>query len=257
MSHKRQKSTNHKWTDKDKEIVRRDYKGTNASAQAIADHLGVTRCGVKGQAQKMGIMQQKSPNWTQEEYHILKENVHRKSIGQIAKMLGRSANAVKIKATRLKLQLRKRNGWYTKSEVMEICGVDHKKVQEWIDSGSLPASWHFGNKPGGPGQASWHIDYEDLRNFLLVYCGELLGRNVDLQQIVWIVSHLPKQWEVCPHRKWYIDNHNVGKCANPDCEETRQFPFSADQPVKVLRASKLGELKLPTRRLNASKKRKG
>jgi hypothetical protein len=255
VEYKREKPTNHKWTDEEKAIVRRDYRGTGASAELIAELLGVTRCAVKGQAANMGLLMQKSPPWTQEEYRILKENVHRKSIGQIAKMLGRSNNAVKVKATRLQLAVRKRIGWYTKSEVMEICGIDHKKVQEWIDSGALPATWHFGNKPGGPGLASWHIDYEDLRNFLLVHSGELLGRNVDLQQVVWIVSHLPKQWEVCPHRKWNIDNHNVGKCANPACEEVRQYPLEAGEEVKVLRVSKLSRTKRPRRRLNASKRR--
>ena len=201
----------------------------------------------------MGLAMQKSPNWTQKELKILRENVHRKSIGQIAKMLHRSNNAVKVKATRLKLRLRKRAGWYTKSEVMEICGVDHKKVQEWIDSGALKASWHFDTKPCAAGMACWHIEEEDLRNFLLNYCGELLGRNVDLQQVVWIVSHLPKQWEVCPHSKWHIDNHNVGTCANPSCEEVRQFPLEAGEEVRVLRVSKMNRLKRPGRRLNATK----
>ena len=243
---------NHNWTDEERSIVRRDYKGTNASAQQIADYLGVTRHGVKGQAAKMGILQQKSPNWTREEYRILRENIHRKSIGQIAKMLNRSTNAVKVKSVRLNLRLRQRDGWYTKLEVMEICGVDHKKVQEWIDSGTLKASWHFGTKPGQDGLALWHIEEEDLRNFLLVYCGELLGRNVDLQHVVWIVSHLPKQWEVCPHAKWHIDNHNIGTCANPDCEEVKQFPFEAGKEVIVLRESKMNKLKRPGRRLNAT-----
>jgi len=30
----------HNWTDDEREIVRRDYRGTNASAEAIAHHLG-------------------------------------------------------------------------------------------------------------------------------------------------------------------------------------------------------------------------
>lgn len=243
----------HRWTEEERAIVRRDYKGTNASAREVADQLGVTQHAVKGQASNMGILQQKSPNWTQEEFRILRENVHRKPIRQIAKMLGRSDNAVKLKATRFKLRLRTRHGWYNKAEVTEICGVDHKKVQEWIDSGALPASWHHENKPGPGGSAAWHIEYEDLRNFLLVHCDELLGRNVDLQQVVWIVSHLPKQWEICPHKKWNIDNHNVGTCANPACEEVRQFPYAAEEPIKVLKASKLSKMKRPGRRLNASK----
>ena len=252
MSYERKRAANHKWTDEERAIVRRDYKGTNASAREIANQLDVTTWGVKGQAANMGILHPKSPNWTTEEYRVLRENIHRKSIGQIAEMLHRSNNAVKVKSVRLKLTLRKRDGWYTKLGVMEICGVDHKKVQEWIDSGTLKASWHFGTKPGQRGLAYWHIEEEDLRNFLLAHCEELLGRNVDLQQVVWIVSHLPKKWEVCPHAKWQIDNHNIGTCANPDCEEVKQFPQEAGKEVIVLRESKMNHLKRPERRLNAT-----
>jgi hypothetical protein len=46
---------------------------------------------------------------------------------------------------------------------------------------------------------------------------------------------------VCPHKKWHIDNHNVGTCANPECGEVRQFPLNAGDPVIVLKKSKLNE----------------
>ena len=42
------KQPKHQWTDEEREIVRRDYKGTNASSQAIAARIGVTMCAVKG-----------------------------------------------------------------------------------------------------------------------------------------------------------------------------------------------------------------
>lgn len=190
----KRKPTNHKWTEAEKEIVRRDYKGTNASAQKIADQLGVTFCAVKGQAQKLGVMRRKSPPWKAKEIKILKELVHHKSVGQIAKILHRSPNAVKVKAVRLKLNLRARDGWYTKAEVCEICGEDHNKVQKWIDCGALKATWHFDTEPSKQGMSCWHIEEKDLREFIILYSGELLGRNVDIQQIVWIltgVEHLP------------------------------------------------------------------
>jgi len=178
----------HRWTDEELEIVRRDYRGTNASAQDIADRLGVTKWTVKGQAAKLGILQQKSPDWSPKELERLRDLIHRHSVPQIAKMLHRSPNAVKVKATRLKLGLRCRTDWYTKREVCEILGVDHKKVQSWIDSGALVATWHNGHRPQQNGMAMWHITTEALRSFIIRYSGELLGRNVDIQQIVWIVA---------------------------------------------------------------------
>jgi hypothetical protein len=44
--------------------------------------------------------------------------------------------------------------------------------------------------------------------------------------------------KVCNHLKWNIDSQNIGTCANPKCGEVRQFPFSAGEPVIVLKESK-------------------
>jgi len=184
----------HKWTDEERDIVRREYNGTNQKSQQIADKLSyltgdkVTLFAVKGQAAKMGIMQDKSPDWTEKELEQISELVHQYSIPQVAKRLHRSPNAVKIKATRLKLGLRARDGWFTKKEVCEMCGVDHKKVQQWIDNGQLIASYHNGVRPSLKGMRMWHIDEQDLRDFILNNSGRLLGRNVDIQQIVWLLT---------------------------------------------------------------------
>jgi len=182
------KAHKHYWTEEEQEIVRRDYNGKNQSADEIAQRLGVTRCAVKGQVQKLGLAMQKSPRWTQEELKHLAELIHRYSVIGVARRLHRSPNAVKVKATRLKLQLRTRDEWYTKKEVSEILGVDHKKVQSWIDSGVLTATYHNGKKPQKNGMAMWHIETKALKNFLIQHSEELLGRNVDIQQIVWILA---------------------------------------------------------------------
>jgi len=180
------KALKHKWTEEEQEIVRRDYNGKNQSADDIAQRLGVTRCAVKGQVQKLGLAMQKSPRWTQGELERLAELIHRYSIFGVARRLHRSPNAVKVKATRLKLQLRTRDEWYTKKEVSEILGVDHKKVQAWVDSGVLTATYHNGFKPQKNGTSMWHFEEKDLRRFIVNHSEELLGRNVDIQQIVWI-----------------------------------------------------------------------
>jgi hypothetical protein len=185
---KREMTKHHKWTEDEIDIVRRDYRGTNKSAGEIAERLNVTLFAVKGQAAKLGIMMQKSPRWSPEEIDRLSNMIHTYSIDQIAKKLHRSKNAVKVKATRLKLKLRLRDTWYTKREACEVMGVDHKKVQAWIDCGALEATWHNGRRPSSKGSAMWHITVDALRKFLINHSGELMGRNVDIQQIVWILT---------------------------------------------------------------------
>ena len=180
----------HQWTEEERAIVRRDYIGTGASAQEIADELGVTKFAVKAQAQKLGIMRQKSPPWTPGELKRLEKLIHRHSVAQIAKKLHRSPNAVKIKSIRLKLDLRLRFDWYTKRDVCEIVGEDHHKVQKWIDSGELKATWHNDRQPSRKGMAMWHIEAKDLKEFIVKHSGELLGRNVDIQQIVWLLTKI-------------------------------------------------------------------
>ena len=180
---------NHHWTEEELEIVRRDYKGTNRSAEVIASALGVTLNAVKGQVQKLGIAQQKSPPWRPEEIEKLRTLIHSYSVTAIAKRLHRSPNAVKVKATRLKLGLRARDDWFTKKEVCEILGVDHKKVQAWIEEGALEASWHNGRPQKNGGMCMWHIELEALKKFIIRNSGRLLGRNVDIQQIVWIIAN--------------------------------------------------------------------
>ena len=85
-----------------------------------------------------------------------------------------------LKAKRLHLSRRVRDGWYTKKEVCEMLGVDHHKVQHWIDRGWLKASYHTEQKPQKNGMAMWHINEANLSNFIIGHCSELQGRNIDL-----------------------------------------------------------------------------
>jgi len=177
----------HRWTEEERDIVRRDYRGTNASARPIAARLGVTIWAVKGQVQKLGIAMEKSPDWTTEEENQLAELITRFAPITIAKKLHRSLNAVVVKAKRLGLSRRTRDGWYTMRDVCEILGVDHHLVGRWIGSGALKASWHTEVEPGKLGGAKWHIEESDLRQFIIGHCCELMGRNVDLFTVVHIL----------------------------------------------------------------------
>lgn len=177
----------HKWLDEERDIVRRDYDGTNASAYRIAGSLGVTFCAVKGQVSALGIGQDRSRRWLNREIEILYDMITQYRPRTIAKRLNRSINSVVVKSKRLGLSRRFRDGWYTKRDICEILGVDHKWLQRRIDNKGLRAEWNSDIKPSKDGGSYWRIKEEDLRSFILSHCGELQGRNVDLFQIITIV----------------------------------------------------------------------
>lgn len=179
----------HKWTEEEEAIVKRDYQGNSASIERISNRLSalagftITPCAVKGQVSKLGLSKIYRKTWTPEEDEELKKLIHKYPVHQIAKKMKRGLNSITVRAKRLHFSLRVRDGWFTKQEVCEITGVDHRVVQRWIDSRRLKASWHNVTRPKQSGSAMWHIQGKDLRNFIRRYPGEL-GRNIDLVIIV-------------------------------------------------------------------------
>ena len=181
--------TNHRWTEEEREVVRRDYRQTHKSRRELAAKLGVTEYAVAGQVSRMGLGKRTDRRpWTPEEDERLRELIPQKSATRIAKILHRSINAVTVRAKRLRESQRVRDGWYTKREVSEILGMDHKWVQRRIDAGRLKATWHHGRQPRQNGGGSWHIEEKDLKRFIRRYPHELNGRNVDLVQVVGILA---------------------------------------------------------------------
>lgn len=181
----------HNWTDTELEIVRRDYRGTRASAINLASRLSVTYWQVHYILEGMGLNHRWNERyWTAKEDKYLKNNYDRLSEKQLHRHLKRSKNSIHVRTTRLGLSRRNRDGWYTMKEVCEILGVDHHKVSRWIEQDILKASYHHGQKPQKSGSGYWHIDRADLAAFIRRYPQELIGKNVDLIQIVEILVGL-------------------------------------------------------------------
>ena len=176
---------NHRWTDEERLIVRRDYKGDQASAQAIADGLGISFYAVKAQVQKMGISFQDRHYWSRKEDEQLEELMPRHCPGKVAKLMHRSVNSVVLRAKRLGISRRDRDGWYTKRDACELPGVDHKWAQLRIDCGALKAQPHNPDMPPKKdGGSFWEIKEGDLIDYIRTYPQELIGRNVDIIGLV-------------------------------------------------------------------------
>ena len=186
--------TNHRWTDEERNIIRRDYKHTHESRRELAYRLGVTEFGVAGQVSNMGIAKRDDRwRWTPAEEERLKELIYQYCPRRIARMMKRSINSVVIKSKRLNTSRRIRDGWFIKAEVCAILGVDHKWVQRRIDCGALIASYHFEHRPSQKGSSAWHIEAKDLKAFIRRFPDELTSRNVDIPMIVELLVGI-KNW---------------------------------------------------------------
>ena len=176
------------WTEDDMEEVRKGYRGTNTSALEVGRRIGRSKWAVKGIVQKLGLTRAKPHNWTEDEDEQLIELLGKHPPQQVAKRLHRSCNACILRSQRLGFSRRTRDGWYTEKDVCQMLGVDHHWVQPYIARGELKASWHYGTKPGKPGLASYHITEQDLRDFITRKCYDLVGRNVDLPGIIYVMT---------------------------------------------------------------------
>lgn len=186
---RRKSNKNHTWTEEERVEVRRDYRGTTASAGVIAAHLGVTLYAVKGQVQTMGLGQRERRSWSPKEDAQLEKLMAQHCPRRVAKLMHRSINSVVIRSKRLSISRTTRDGWFTKAEVCGILGVDHKWVQKRIDLGALKARYHDEESPPGKnGGSCWHIEEKDLREYIRRYPQDLTARNVDLIMIVDILA---------------------------------------------------------------------
>lgn len=186
---------NHKWTDEERAIIRRDFKHSRESCKQLAKYLSfitkerITQYSIRGQVTSMGIAKNDDRHpWSPEEIERLKELMPRYSPRRVAEMMHRSINSVTVKSKRVSISRRCRNGWFTKSEVMEILGHDHRWVQRRIDSGTLKATYHYDRRPSQLGGSAWHVAEEDLKKFIKTYPEELVGCNIDIITIVDIIS---------------------------------------------------------------------
>jgi len=180
---------NHKWTDDERDIIRRDYQHTHKSRQELAARLGVTEFGVAGQISNMGIAKSDDRRqWTPQEKERLAKLIPRYCSRRIARMMHRSLNSVVVMSNRIHVSRLIREGWFTKREACEILAHDHKWVQARIDSGALKATYHYEERPTQKGMSAWHIEEADLVQFIRKYPQELVGCNIDIIMIVELLA---------------------------------------------------------------------
>jgi hypothetical protein len=130
----------------------------------------------------LGLTRRKGYVWTDEQVAKLEQMAGKYTANQIASKLKRTKSSVNHKLRDLGLSGYDKNDWYSMKDVCYILGVSDDTFLRWVKSRKLKASYH------GDNSNVFHVDLVDLKRFIIRYPLELTGRNVDMSQIVVILT---------------------------------------------------------------------
>ena len=119
-------------------LIRDEYDSHPKTITRLTARLDVPRWQVRKWAVDLGVARKKELNWSDKDVEYLSAHYHRQSVTSIARYLGRSRVAVKLKAKRL--WIRKRGEHYTVRSLCQALGEEHHKVDRWIAEGLLNAT---------------------------------------------------------------------------------------------------------------------
>lgn len=150
------------WTQEQDDFLRAHWDDMSDEEMAVV--VGHPPSSTQARRGKLGLYHRKGyrgKDWTQEELDYIQEVWGEKTIPQIAKHLGRSINAVKVKTTRLGYTGQK---WYgnmmSARKVSELLGVDvHAVCDYWIPKCGLKGK---SKRLGVSAKTTTIVMFEDL-----------------------------------------------------------------------------------------------
>ncbi len=161
------------------------YDGRTQTITELQQRLHVPRWKVRHWAAELGLARQKEPIWSDDEIAYLEANLHRQSIAKIARRLGRSPTAVRLKAKRL--GIRKSGEGYTMTSLCVALGVDHHKVEHWIAAGWLKGTRRQTERQAIQGGDMWLFTDAAIRKLVRDHPAEIDPRRVEW---IWLVDVL-------------------------------------------------------------------
>lgn len=176
-----------KWVldEHSRRLLMAKYDGSSAVIDELEQQLNKPRWIIKKWASQLGLARQKEPFWTEEDEAYLERNLHRKSIADIAKHLGRTKTAVKLKAKRLGVNKTLQEG-YTMRGLCLGLGCDHHKVEKWLERGWIKGRRRKTERAEVQGDV-WLFTDKNIRDFVISHPNEIDHRRIDW---LWMVDLL-------------------------------------------------------------------
>lgn len=169
-----------RWTPEQDQYIRDHW--LEAADEELAAAVGHPVPSTHARRLKLGLKHRagcKGPTWTQSELDYLREVWGDKTIPQIARHLGRSINAVKVKSVRLGFEGQKWSGeMMSARKVSELLGVDvHTVCDYWIPKCGLKGKR---KRLGESKKTTTIIMFEDLLVWLEAHQDLWDSRRVEL-----------------------------------------------------------------------------
>lgn len=168
------------WTPEQDQFLRDHWQ--EMSDEELAGNVGHPLTSTRARRGKLGLCERKGyrgKDWSKEELDYIREVWGQKTIPEIAKKLGRSINAVKIKTQRMGYTGQK---WYgemmSARKVSELLGVDvHAVCDYWIPKCGLKGK---AKRLGKTKKTTTIIMFEDLLEWLEAHQDLWDSRKVEL-----------------------------------------------------------------------------
>lgn len=184
------------WTPEEDEELRRHYKPwIKGKAQQIANRLNVPRWVVNRRASRLGLSRVKEKPWTADDDEYLGRQYHSVPVRNLARYLGRTVVAVKLRAKRL--GYRKKGEGYTAHSLAVALGEDSHWVTARIHEGKLTAGRRGTERTAGQGG-----DYYYITDAAIVEMVRRFPYEIDLRKVdrLWFMD-LMASWLKTPNAK--------------------------------------------------------
>ena len=207
------------WTPERDAFIRRHYDPkVRGRARDIAAALGVPKWAVNKRAGVLGLSRPKDVPWSPSDIAYLEANFHRMATKHIAKKLGRTVTAVKLKAKRL--GYRKNGEGYNVRSLAQALGVDAHWISDRILAGLITARTRATERTVQQGGDSYLITDQEVLSFLRKHTFEIDLRKVDQLWFLDLVHEALNSinWWEGPVSRQYPKTHLVAERHPDECD---------------------------------------